>query len=130
MTPGTIEVALNGILAATPERRTSAKTGRDWVRMSVACDEMHAVVLCFGPAVEIAASLAEADRVYVEGKIRPGETLTVMASLIQPMGRIGERKPKRTQGKAPAKNGLKCDPQAPIEFADGTAMATGDALPF
>lgn len=112
MKPGVIECALIGGCGRKPERSTSRNTGRDYATVSLAVGEGEAVqwldVVAFGPAVDAMMTLAKGDACYIEGKLslkswtssQDGTTrqqLSVVASLVQPMGRIGERKPKATR---------------------------------
>lgn len=111
MRPGVIECAFQGVCGRDPIRRTSEKTGRDWANFSVAVGDDDAVqwldVVCFGPAVDVVMTLAKGDRVYCQGKISqrvwdaPGgdkiTKLSVIAGTIQPLGKIGDQKPKATR---------------------------------
>jgi len=68
---------------------------------------------CFGPAVDTAMTLAEGDMVYIEGRISlrqweqsdgtRRQQLSVVAATVQPLGRIGEKKPKATRKTSAAK---------------------------
>jgi single-stranded DNA-binding protein len=104
-----IECAFTGTIGREPTRRTSERTGRDWASFAVAVgedpDTQWLDVACFGPMVEAAASLARGDRCSAEGRISlrtwqnhdgtPRTTPSVAASLAQPMGKIGQQRPKR-----------------------------------
>jgi single stranded DNA-binding protein len=128
-----IECALQGTLGRDPTRRTSA-SGRDWVSFSVAVGEEADLqwvdVAAFGPNVDVAGALIKGDRVYIEGRIKlrtwqnndgsMRSTLSVSASLVQPLGKIGAQKPKKPRAAKAEKP--KVDPNAPIPF--------NDALPF
>ena len=117
MKPGIIECAFTGHLSRDPERRASLNTGREYAIFAVCCGDAPNTqwldVACFGPAVDIAATLVKGDRVYCEGKIslrtwenQDGTTrqqLSVVVSVLQPLGKIGERKPKATRKTSAAK---------------------------
>jgi hypothetical protein len=119
MKPGIIECAFNGVIADTPVQRTSPNTGRDWARFTVRCGETSVLVLCFGPAVEVAATLQIGDSVYAEGKHRDADMFTVIASTVQPLGKIGERKPKATRKTTAARMRSKSAVvNAPLGFDD------------
>lgn len=125
-----IECAFAGTCGRDPTRQTSERTGREWASFSVAVgkddDTQWVDVAYFGPNVDSACALKAGDRVYVEGKLslrtwqnNDGSTRTVLnvaASLVQPLGKIGERKPKKPRkGKEePAKP----DINAPLPFDD------------
>src|SRR4030067_573965 len=69
-------------------------------------------------------------QVYVEGKIKlrswdapdgPRSGLSVVASVIQPLGLIGAKRPKKPRspkGEAPAKTKTNADVNAPLPFDD------------
>ncbi len=134
-----IEAAFTGIIPRDAELRT-ARSGRQWLSFSVIVgeepDEQWVSVAAFsGSIAELAPQLTKGTRVYAEGrlKLRSWESeggtrfgLSVAASLVQPMALIGQRRPKKPRPKLTEK----IDPQAPIEFADGTSQGKGDALPF
>lgn len=117
MRPGVIECAFQGVCGRDPVRRTSEKTGRDWANFSVAVGEDDAVqwldVVCFGPAVDVTDTITKGDRVYCEGKISQREwqapggekviKLSVIASTVQALGKIGDQKPKKTRQTSAAK---------------------------
>lgn len=124
-----IECALQGTLGRDPTRRTAA-SGREWVSFSVAVGEDPDVqwveVACFGPMADAAGGLVKGDRCYVEGRIKlrawqnndgsTRTTLSVAASLVQPMGKIGQQRPKKPRAAKVEKP--KVDAQAPIAFDD------------
>ena len=134
MKPGIIECAFQGTVGRDPQRRTSQNTGRDWASFSVACGEDENAqwldVACFGPSVDQAVQLTKGDAVYVEGKISlrtwqnedgsKRTTLSVAAKLVQPMGRIGNRKPKQTRKTSAAGETQKpkSSVNAPLDFND------------
>lgn len=135
-----IEAAFCGTLGRDAELRT-AKSGRKWLSLTVVVgespDEEWVSVASFSASTgEQAPELRKGLAVYVEGKLKlrswlvngdsPRYGLSVVASLIQPMGQIGQRRPKKTRVTSKAKG----DSQAPLTFADGTSAAEGDALPF
>lgn len=130
-----IECAFTAVLMKDAQVRT-AKTGRQWLSMlAIVGDGDEAQVLSVASfsasTVEIAANLTKGVSAYIEGAIRmrhwdtpegPRSGLQVSATLVQPKGLIGHRKPK-----APARGKkAKVDPQAPLE----TARPFDDALPF
>lgn len=124
-----IECALQGTLGRDPMKRTS-NAGRDWVNFSVAVgegdDTQWVEVACFGPNIDDAACLVKGDRVYVEGnlKLRTWQnndgstrtTLNVSARKVQPMGKIGQQRPKKPRAEKAEKP--KADPNAPLPFDD------------
>lgn len=126
-----IECAFAGKVDREPVKRTSTYTGRDWVSFSVVVgedqDAQRLDVACFGPSVDVATALNAGDQVYCEGKIKlrrwddgseAGKaSLSVSARLIQPMGKIGQSKPKRTRAAKPQEK-PKADVQAPLDFND------------
>lgn len=135
MKPGVIECALIGGCGRAPERRTSQNSGRDYATVSLAVGEGEAVqwldVVAFGPAVDAMMLLAKGDACYIEGKLslkswtssQDGTTrqqLSVVASLVQPMGRIGERKPKATRKTSAAQ----------ARGANANSAAVHQPLPF
>lgn len=107
-----IEAAFQGRIAKAPTLRT-AQSGKPWSMFSVAIgNEDHADhvqwvnVVVFGADAEAAAALDKGTPVYVEGKLRletwekdgqPRSGLKVTASLVQPMGQIGRRKPPKAK---------------------------------
>jgi single-stranded DNA-binding protein len=126
-----IECAFTGTIGREPVRRTSERTGRDWASFAVAVgeepDTQWLDVACFGPMVEVAATLAKGDRCYCEGRISlrtwqnndgtSRTTLSVAASLVQPMGKIGQQRPKRTR-KTTAAEKPKTNYHDPLPFND------------
>lgn len=134
MKPGIIECALIGACGKDPTRRTSERTGRDYATFSVAVGEGEETqwldVVCFGPAVDAAMTLAKGDRAYLEGKISlrtwqntdgsSRQQLSLVASLVQALGKIGERKPKRTRMTTAAK----------ARRANAQSAAVNQPLPF
>lgn len=145
-----IHVAFCGRLGRDAEVKTAKASGRSFLALSVIEGEEEEaqwinVVAWSESLAELAPHLTKGAALYVEGKLKlrswttpEGETrygLSVSASLVQPMALIGRSKPKAaasrgtpTRKTTAAKTRL--DPQAPIEFADGTDASRGDALPF
>jgi single-strand DNA-binding protein len=136
-----VHCAFQGRLGRDAEIKTARASGRQFVAMSVIEGEDDDVqwlnVVAWSESIaEIAAHLIKGAEVYVEGKLKlktwdsaEGQTrhgLSVSASLVQPMALIGRARPKKPR----AAGKPKVDPQAPIEFADGTDASKGDALPF
>lgn len=137
-----IEAAFCGTLDRDAELRTSAKTGRAWLLLSVITgeepDEQCVSVASFSASMAAEDSqLAKGASVYVEGKLKlrhwsgcdgvNRSSLSVVASLIQPLAQIGQRRPRKSRVTSRAK---KVDPQAPLAFHDGTNSSQGDELPF
>ena len=126
-----IECAFQGIVDRTPERRTSDRTGRDWLSFVVTvgedADAQKVYVVCFGPAVDVGSTLSVGDSVYCEGKLSlrawnsfdgtSQKTLSVVTSLVQPLGKIGEKRPKR-KPKLKQEKIQKTDFHKPLPFND------------
>lgn len=144
-----IETAFTGRVGKDIELRTS-KTGKPWCSFTVAVgadnDTQWVRVALFGEKAEEAArAIAKGDRVYIEGRLKlatwekDGQTrhgLDVAAWLAQPMGKIGNRKPKRAnpgEGQATPPDGSR-DWQRPIETGQGNgvlaAVTSDDPIPF
>jgi single-stranded DNA-binding protein len=110
-----IECAFFGFLAADADPRTS-QAGKAWVRMRVGVGKDDAVqwvsVAVFGKAVETAAALKKADRVYIEGTVKVDtwrgsdgterHGLNVAAFKCEPTHRIGRKKPRPKKAAAQA----------------------------
>ena len=126
-----IEVAFEGTVVAAAELRT-AKSGREWlsfaVNVPVRDDQVERVsVAAFaGHIRELAPELRADVRVYVQGKasVRRWQgcdgqlqaCLSIVAEIVQPLGLIGESRPKRARtSKAPKS---KPDVNAPLPFND------------
>lgn len=126
-----IEVALEGTVATTAEVRT-AKSGREWLSFSVNVPvrddqtERVSIAAFAGHLRELTAELRADVRVYVQGKASvrrwqgcDGQSqacLSVVAEIVQPLGLIGEHRPKRARtSKAPKP---KADVNAPLPFND------------
>lgn len=132
MKAGIIECAFIGTAGRDPTRRTSQRTGRDWVSLSIAVGDEDSLqwldVAAFGPAVDQVMQIAKGDRLYCEGKISmrtwqnedgtSRTTLSVAANLVQPMGKIGERKPKKTRPAKETKPKPKPNVHEPLPFDD------------
>lgn len=115
-----IEAALEGRIGKPPTMRTG-QSGKPWCSFSVAVggdDNGGATwvgVSAFGSQAEALADLAAGARVYVEGRLKletwtDGEGrertgLKLAATLVQPMGQIGHRKPAKARGKASGEDG-------------------------
>lgn len=127
-----IETAFTGTVGRDAQLRT-AKSGREWLSFSVVVGEEPdqqwvQVSAFFGHIGELAPQLAASTRVYVEGKIKlrswdgpdgPRSGLSVVASVIQPLGLIGAKcpkKPRSPKSEKPAKT--KADVNAPLPFDD------------
>lgn len=126
-----IECAFVGVVDRVDLR--TAKTGRQWLSMGVTTGEEPEqqwvnVAAFFGHIEELVAT-PKGTRVYVEGKIKlrtweddtgnSRASLSVSASLIQPLAQIGEKRPKRPRTpRQPATAKPPADHQRPIEFND------------
>ena len=112
-----IETAFSGRIGQDPQLRQS-KSGKAWLSFSLAVgsgDEAQWVsVAVFGDrAIELSGSLHKGDRAYVEGRLklntwadkdgRERSGLQVAATLVQPLGQIGRRKPSEASFLATAK---------------------------
>jgi len=126
-----IECAFPATLTQDAEVKNTA-AGRPFLKLSVTTgkeekQQFVSVLAWRDTFTELAPSLTKGARIYVEGRLElrhwnGGSGLSVSASVIQPLGLIGAKKPK-----APRKAGkAKVDPQAPIE----NARPFDDALPF
>lgn len=127
-----IECAFPATVTRDAEIKTTA-SGRPFLKLGVSTGrdekQQYVSVLAWRDTfTDLATALVKGTRLYVEGKLElrvwNGEaSLSVSASVIQPLGLIGAKKPK-----APRKAGgkAKVDSQAPIE----TARPFDDALPF
>lgn len=112
-----IECALEGRLIRDAELRRSA-AGREWMWLSLVVGEgdgeQHLTVGSWSHTIqELVPALTQGTEVYVEGKLKlrswggpDGEqhsALSVQASVVQALGLIGQRKPKRPRALAKAK---------------------------
>jgi single-stranded DNA-binding protein len=123
-----IECAFPATLTQDAEVKTTS-AGRPFLKLSVVTGkdekQQYLSVLAWRDSfTELAPSLVKGARVYCEGRLElrhwnGGSGLSVSASLIQPLGLIGAKKPK-----APRSGKKKADPQAPIE------VPFSDPLPF
>jgi len=114
-----IECAFPASLTSDAEVKTTS-AGRTFLKFSAVTGreekQQYVSVLAWRDTfTDMAASLTKGTRLYIEGKLElsqwGGEAkLSVSASIIQPLGLIGAKKPK-----APRKAKAKADPQAPIE---------------
>lgn len=137
-----IVCAFEGRLGRDAEIKTARASGKQFVAMSVIEGDGEEaqwlnVVAWSESLAEIASHLVKGAEVYVEGKIRlrtweaesgTRSGLSVSASLVQPLALIGRSRPKAPP--KPRTGKPKLDPQAPLEFADGTDMRQGDSIPF
>jgi len=129
-----IEAAFTGTVGRDAQLRT-AKSGREWLSFSVVVgeepDQQWVQVAAFlGHIGELVPQLSASTQVYVEGKIKlrswdapdgPRSGLSVVASVIQPLGLIGAKRPKKPRspkGEAPAKTKTNADVNAPLPFDD------------
>jgi single-stranded DNA-binding protein len=112
-----------------------SKAGKPWLSFSVAVGEGDDVqwvqVAAVGTkAEELAGAVKKSDRVYVEGRLKLNTWtakdgtaqagLSVAASLVQPMGQIGAKRPK------PKARASKSEAFAPLD----KQPALNDAIPF
>jgi single-stranded DNA-binding protein len=113
-----------------------SKAGKPWLSFSVAVGESDDVqwlqVAAFGAkAEELAGAVKKSDRVYIEGRLRlntwTGKDgtqqagLSVAAWLVQPMGQIGAKRPRKPKATA-----SKSEVYAPLD----KQPALNDAIPF
>lgn len=116
--------------------RLSQKTGRQWLSMSVIVgaepDQQWVKVAAFFGHVEELASIPRGTKVYIEGKLKlhtwqddqgyGRSGLAVSASLIQPLGLIGEKRPKKPRATRTTSHARErpshSDHQRPIDFND------------
>jgi single-stranded DNA-binding protein len=136
-----IQCAFQGRIFRDADVRTAA-SGRAWMIFHVAVGEddrrqFLAVAAFRDSVIDLAGHLVQGNEVYVEGTVKlrqwqDGAELSVAASLVQPMGLIGQKRPKapRAAPKGRAGGKAKADPYAPTTFADGTSADAGDPLPF
>lgn len=126
-----IHAAFCGRLGRDAEIRT-AKSGRQWLSLSAIAgeddDAQWVSIACFSETIAaMAGQLTKGTEVYIEGNLRlrtweaqdgPRTTLSVSASLVQPLALIGMKKPKAPRA---AKTRRKVDANAPVEapFNDG-----------
>ena len=116
-----IECAFEGRLGGAPTLRTS-QAGKPWCALNVVHGKDDAAtwlsVAVFGAEAETVAGLEKGAAVYVEGRLtletwqdkegRERSGLKVAASLVQPLGQIGRKRP----AKAPATAGACGEPPA------------------
>jgi len=134
-----IACAFEGRLGRDAELK-STRAGRAFLVFSVIVGEDEEAVWLNVSAwsdhlTELAPSLTKGVEVYCEGRMKQrhweseGGTKSgwqVSADVVQPKGLIGHRKPKAP----PRGKKAKVDPQAPMNFADGTDARRGDEIPF
>ncbi len=103
-----IEVAFEGRVSAAPTLRTS-QAGKPWCSLNVAhgkdAETTWLSVAVFGSQAETVAALEKGALVYVEGRLtldtwqdkeeRERSTLKVAATLVQPLGQIGRKRPAK-----------------------------------
>jgi single-stranded DNA-binding protein len=125
-----IECAFPATLTQDAEVKTTS-AGRPFLKLSVVTgkDEKQQFVSVLAwrdTFTELAPHLTKGTRVYVEGRLElrhwnGGSGLSVSASLIQPLGLIGAKKPKAPRAGKKAK----ADPQRPLETS---APAFNDSI--
>jgi single-strand DNA-binding protein len=144
-----IDAAFTARLGRDAERRAT-KAGQPMAVLTVAVDEGEgegegeagpaptwAKVLAFGDQAETAAELTKGAEVYVEGRLRfehwtdkegaARTGLTVLARLVQPLGRIGRRRRPATARHGPPQR-PQVTHQAPAPADDPEPF--NDPLPF
>jgi single-stranded DNA-binding protein len=109
-----IECAFTGRIGQEPTLKES-KSGKPWLSLSAAVGEGDDVqwlqLAIFGSrAEELAGSLKKGDRIYAEGRLRVNSWqakdgsrqfgLSVAASLVQPLGQIGAKRPRKPKAMA------------------------------
>lgn len=113
-----IEAALSGRVVKVGELRQS-KAGKPWCSLSVAVgtgdDTQWVSVVTFGADAETVSRLEKGAAIYVEGKIalntwsdgegKERSGLKLAASLVQPLNRIGNRRPQKPRQNARAGQG-------------------------
>lgn len=127
-----IECAFQGSVAKTAELRV-AKTGRSWLSLQVEVGEGEeiqrvTVAAFFGDIDILAPLLLLGTRVYIEGSIRLRKWinadgaefnfLNVSASKIEPLGLIGEKKPKKPKAERTQKSKPEAASADPVPFSD------------
>lgn len=118
-----IECAFPATLTRDAEVKTTA-AGRPFLKLGVSTGkdekQQYATVLAWRDTfTDLAPALVKGTRVYVEGRLELRQwegtaSLSVSASVIQPLGLIGAKKPKAARGGKKAK----VDSQAPIMAAE------------
>lgn len=116
--------------------KISQKTGRKWLSMSVVVGEeseqQWVKVAAFFGHIEEIVSTPRGTKVYIEGKLKlhtwqdeqgyGRSGLAVSASLIQPLGLIGEKRPKKPRATRTTSHARErpshSDHQRPIDFND------------
>jgi single stranded DNA-binding protein len=127
-----VEVAFEGRIGSEPDHRTS-QAGKQWCAFSVAIDtgatdrdspqatQWIPRCIAFGEKAEaLRGQLTKGDRCYIEGRLKlpvawyeprgGGErriSVEVLVNVVQPLGQIGQRRPKSTprQGAQDARDG-------------------------
>lgn len=127
-----IECALIGRLTRDAELRRS-QAGREWMWMTLIVGEgdgeQHLTVGSWSHTIhELAPVLTAGTELYIEGKIKlrsweadDGTTrssLSVQASVVQPLALIGQKKPKRTRAPAKAVRQTSASIAAVLPFND------------
>ena|SRR5688572_18006971 len=127
-----IECAFQGRLAKDGELRTT-NAGRQWLALEVMVGEgADAEWISVGSwshtVHDLAPMLREGAEVYIEGKLKIRKFegangaerlwLSVQASVVQPMGLIGEKKPKRPRAAAQQTKQTSAAVNAPLPFDD------------
>jgi single-stranded DNA-binding protein len=145
-----IEAAFEGRVGKAGELRTS-QSGKVWCSLSVVVGKDEAAtwlsVAVVGDRAEAAAAIEKGARVYVEGRLTLNTWkasdgtdktgLKVAASLVQPLGQIGHRKPGKRQdgasGKTPSPGARRTydAAQRPLEERSARGRGWGDSeIPF
>ncbi|MBF0561462.1 MAG: single-stranded DNA-binding protein [Alphaproteobacteria bacterium] len=133
-----IECALIGRLGRSPEMKLVKHGTLPMLSMALSVDNCKGAdgpttwvrVTLFGEKADsVAPNLAQGDRAYVEGKLsldrwtaKDGTEktgLSVVANLVQPLGRIGNRRPKQASGtRSTGDNGTHRSNNEPPPFDD------------
>jgi len=148
-----IEAALEGRLGRDPEMKMVKGGTMAMVSLAIAVDEFTKTgeqpkstwvnVKLFGDKATAAAeNLAKGDRCYVEGKLsldswtgKDGQErhgLSMLANVAQPLGKIGQRRPKADRQQRPTGERLAAGAraQAPLEPPPHEQDDFDQAIPF
>lgn len=137
-----IETAFSGRVGVEPTMRTS-RNGKPWCSFTVAIGADDATewisIAVFGDrAEEISGALPKGTRVYVEGRLslkrwadRDGAErsgLQVAATLVQPLGQIGRRRPAGSRSASAADTPDRRDWQRPASGSSESGL--DESIPF
>jgi single-stranded DNA-binding protein len=139
-----IECAITAIITRDAEIKTVKASGRPFLSLGVTTGkeekQQYLSVLAWRDTfTDLAPHLTRGTRIYIEGRLElrhwqgpdgaQQHGLSVSASVIQPLGLIGERKPKAPRAPRKANGAGKVDSQRPIGAGDG-GRPFDDSLPF